>query len=227
MIPLWLACDAPPPIDEGVDFRDGLSEGEGMSGERGNIKISEVLWSGAVKGDVWVADDVFVELRNEGVRPIDLSQWRLTLTGPIEETWVLPDLGRLINVGEHVAYAAKNTGCLPLATVVSGLRLPMDAGFALTLRDRDERLLETIGDVDQLPFAGGYDGALSRSMERSELMFGSDGGNPAAWHFMTGAEVDVPNDDLVHVDCRATTRATPGRPNSPDYAGAFAAGSLE
>ena len=36
--------------DEGVDYRDGLDGGT-TSGERGTVKISEVLWSGSVADD--------------------------------------------------------------------------------------------------------------------------------------------------------------------------------
>ena len=67
---LWACNPAPPAPDEGVDYRVGDNEvGETSSGERGSIKMSEVLWSGSVGPDgVRDQSDVFIELRNESAR---------------------------------------------------------------------------------------------------------------------------------------------------------------
>ena len=41
------------------------------------------------------------------------------------------------------------------------------------------------------------------------------------------SRVDAVNDDRIAENCRVRTRGSPGRPNSPDYSGAFATGSFE
>ena len=64
-------------------------------------------------------------------------------------------------------------------------------------------------------------------MEKIQLMFGGRGSEPHSWHFYTQADVDVPNNDRVAPNCRERTMASPGRPNSPDYSGAYAAGGFE
>ena len=229
IIALLVACNRDPgEIEEGVGYRDPTDDGA-SSGERGTVKISEVLWSGSVDDDgKWDPADVFVELRNESNRPLDLTDWRLVLDGTEQVTWRIPDLDREVLVGEHIFLAAKTSGCFPDADgVLSGLAFPYDDPFTLTLRDSDERLIEGMGAKDEPPFAGGYDLVRSRSMERVQLIFGGDGGSPESWHFYTPAEVDVPNDDRIGDGCRDNTLASPGRPNSPDYSGAYASGSFE
>jgi hypothetical protein len=226
---LALGCltDPSSEVTQGVGYRDPLDDGP-QSGERGTIKITEVLWSGAVRDGVWDPADVFVELRNESNRPMDLGGWRIRQTGTAFFEVAIPDGGPVIEVGGHAFVAAKADGCFPSADwVTPGLRFVQDAPFELTLVDADERLIEPIGDDTMPPFAGGFDGHSSRSMERVELMFGAEGTFPHTWHYYTPAEVAVPNDDRIDEGCRARTRASPGRPNSPDYSGAQASGSFE
>jgi hypothetical protein len=227
---LLAACNPePPPPEQGVGYRPGLTPGEPNSGERGTVKISEVMWSGSVRDDgTWDPTDVFVELRNESSRPVNVSGWQLVLEGSREQTWPLPATDRDLVVGGHLLIAAKATGCYPDADlVIPEMGFVYGDPFELTLLDRDDRLIEPVGSEDAYPFAGGYDGVVSRSMERLQLMFGGEGGFPHSWHYYTDAEVDVPNDDRIAEGCRQNTLASPGRPNSPDYSGAFATGSFE
>ncbi len=216
--------------EEGVEYRDGITS-DYETGERGSVKISEILWSGSVRDDgSWDSSDVFIEIRNEGTKPIDLSRWHLVLEGAVEMDFRVPQMDREVEVGEHVFLAAKNTGCFPEPdAVIEGLQLPMGDAFYLSLQDVDEHIIDSAGDRGRVrtAYSGGYDFAVSRSMERTEMMFGAQGDTPHAWHFYTPAEVDVPNNDRVLAECRARTQASPGRPNSPDYSGAFASGSLE
>lgn len=249
-LPLIVACNADPgELDQVVDFRDGLDGGP-ISGERGTVLISEVLWSGSVRGTgderTWDPSDVFLEIRNEGARPINISRWHLLLDGPITRTYRLPVLDEPIEVGQQIVIAAKSSGCFPEPDgILSGFELPTNGDpFELTLRDADERLIEGAGSETMPPFAGGYDFVTSRSMERINLMFGARGNEPQAWHYYNeracseairseegGAGLncfeDVPNNDRVDPACRAHTLASPGRPNSPDYSGAFASGGFE
>ncbi len=217
-------------MTETVGYRAGT--GDTTSGERGTLKISEVLWSGSVTNDgVRDATDVFVEIKNEGSNPVNVVGWLLEQEGSIQHTYPIPEGNTVIGVGQRIVIAAKNTGCFPSADVIlPELRFIDGDPFSLTLMDKDERLIEPIGDRSMPPFAGGYDLVRSRSMERIEMMFGGYGSEPQAWHYYTpllDEEEDLPNNDLVAENCRQYTLASPGRANSPDYSGAFAAGNLE
>ncbi|MEQ1504612.1 MAG: lamin tail domain-containing protein [Myxococcota bacterium] len=221
-----IACGEPDVPRQGVGYRVG--EGP-SSGERGTIKISEVMWSGSVTDDGdWDPTDVFIELRNESNRPVNVSGWQLVLEGPTTATWVIPDQDLVLQVDDHVFFAHQSTGCFPEPDlVIPEMAFTYGDPFEVTLLDADDRLVEPVGDKDAAPFSGGYDGTLSRSMERIELMFGGEGTFPHTWHFYADGEVDVPNNDRVAEGCRVRTKASPGRPNSPDYSGAFASGSFE
>jgi hypothetical protein len=223
-----LGCNPDPgETEQVVDYRAGTDGA--TSGERGNVKISEVLWTGSAsaRGER-DQSDVFVEFRNEGAFPINMSGWHLILEGSVQRTWRIPDSDLVIPVGKHVFFAAKDDGCFPNADgYIEGLELPDGDPFRLTLKDADERLMEPVGDKYQPPMAGAWDTVRVRSMERVEIMFGGYGTEPNSWHHYTDAPVDVPNNDRMAAGCRSYTYASPGRPNSPDYSGAFASGNLE
>lgn len=240
-IALLAGCN-PDPSDQQtqtVGYRDG-EDGGPNSGERGNIKISEIGWAGSVRevDGAFRHDptDIFIEIRNEGDRPMNLSRWQLWVEGTAERTYILPDTEVELDVGEHAFVVAQTrdsasgaqNGCFTGETwVIPELELPFGDPFRVTLRDADERLIEPAGDKYMPPFAGGWDLHTVRSMEKIELMFGGRGNEPQSWHYYTDAAVDVPNNDLVREDCRTRTLASPGRPNSPDYSGAFSSGSFE
>ena len=239
------ACAGPERPDEQVGYRDG-SDGT-QSGERGSVKITEILWSGSVRSDgTWDPTDVFVELRNESARPLVLDGWRLVLQGDAPTGWRLPDGLPPLGVGQQMFVAAKSSGCFPTPdAVVPDLAFPQGARWSLTLQDPDERLMETAGDRNLEPFVGGYDLKRSRSMERISLMFGGDGNRSPSWHYHVGAPCpaavigqdpanagltcfeSVPNNTNVAPDCRGWTLASPGLANSADYSGAYASGSFE
>ncbi|MEL6346140.1 MAG: hypothetical protein AAFV53_23725 [Myxococcota bacterium] len=229
---LFMACGDPGEITQTVGYRDG-ADGGATSGERGTVKISEVLWSGSVtNAGVHDPTDIFIELRNESARPINIVGWQLELEvdGVDTVTWILPEMSPdpFIGVGQHVFITAKTTGCFPSPNaVIPSLSLPFGDPFRLTLLDADERLMEPMGSANHPPYAGGYDLVRSRSMEKVELMFGGRGTDPSAWHYYTPAEVDVPNNEFIATDCRENTLASPGFPNSPDYSGAYSVGSFE
>jgi hypothetical protein len=194
--------------------------------------ISEVLWAGTVRDSdgerVWDPTEIFIEIRNQGARPINMTDWRLELEGAITKSWTFPESDRKIEVGEHAYIATRSEGCLLDPNwVIEDLVLPYGDPFKLTLLDPDEHLMESAGSRDQLPFAGGYDLVVARSMERIELMFGGRGTEPHMWHYYTPTVVEVVNNDKLADECVKYTHASPGRPNSPDYSGAYASGSFE
>lgn len=245
LVAALLACQPDPraELDQTVDYRDG-SDGGPTSGERGTVRIHEILWSGSVRDDgTWDPDDVYVELRNEFNRPVDVSGWHLVVEGPEAFVIRVPPETPRIAVGAQLLLAARADGCFPEPdAVLPGLRFPRGDGFRLTLQDADERLIDSAGDRHQPPFAGGYDLVASTSMERIALLFGIDGGMPHAWQFharrpcptavdpdrsgLTCFE-DVPNNDRVAPACRQRTRGSPGRANALDYSGAFGAGGFD
>lgn len=228
ILPLLAACNTDPgdPAEQ-VGYRDGDTGVQ--SAERGNIQISEVFWSGSVTDDgTWDQTDIFVEFRNEGTRPQNLSNFFLELTGSVQTTFRLPAGLPPIEVGDHQFLAAKSDGCFPEpAGIIEDFAIPFGDPFKLTLLDADERLINDAGSDEQPPYGGGYDYVDSRSMERVELMFGARGSQPFAWHFYTEAEVDVPNNTNIAEGCREHTLASPGLANSPDYSGAYASGGFE
>lgn len=224
------ACNPDPgEIQQTVGFRSGLEPGAPNSGERGTVIVTEVLWSGSVDNEgVWDQSDVFVEIKNESARPVNLTGWHLELQGARNVTYRIPGSEIELDVGRHLIVAAKTEGCFPDADlVIPDLAFAYGEPLLLTLRDADERLMEPAGSQTAPPYAGGYDGQVSRSMEKVELMFGGRGRDPHSWHYYTNAPVDVPNNSRVAQACRDRTLASPGRPNSPDYSGAFATGSFE
>lgn len=212
----------------GPAYRDPLDDGP-TSGERGSIKITEVLWTGSMTDDGKLdKTDLFLELRNESARPMDLTGWQIDIASGRFRTFRLPDIGRKVDVGEHIFYATKSSGCFPEPDgLIPDFALQFGDGFELTLKDFDDRLIEPIGSEKRDVFAGAWDGELVRSMERIELMFGPNGSEPQAWHHAVEKAVDIPNNDRIAEGCRERTIATPGRANSPDYSGAIASGSLD
>ena len=145
---LLLGCNEDPTAEmtQTVGYRSGV--GDTTSGERGNVKISEVLWSGSVTDDgVRDQSDIFIELKNEGSLPVNITDWIIEQTGTFTVTWRIPEGDNtVLGVGDRLVIAAKNTGCFPEADILMPeLRLPDGAPFKLTLRDSDERLIEPIG----------------------------------------------------------------------------------
>jgi len=221
------ACNpAPPEPEQGVLYRDGLEDGEPNSGERGSIVITELMWSGSVDNNGnWDAEDVFIELSNNSARSVNVSGWQLQIEGTAVRTYLVPQSDLEIPVGGYLFLAAKSSGCFPEPDLIlEGLRFSFGDPLRVTLKDKDERLMEPAGSRTARPFAGGYDQFVSRSMEKAELMFGARGYQPKAWHYYTDTEVDVPNNDRIAENCRERTLASPGRPNSPDYSGSFSSG---
>ena len=241
---------------EQTGYRSGTSaDGYSSNGERGNISITEVFWTGSVRddGDGPSLDrgDVFIELQNKHPRPIYLTGWLLKIESgradegldkpprryKSEQTFVVPAPanGLPLYPNEYAIVAAKNTGAFPNAQfIIEDFRLP-DGPFEITLRDLDERLIDHIGDDRKPPFAGSWDGVTSRSMERIQLIFNNRGGRDEAWHSYSLNDFDQGDRAAFHeqlrtniaLEYRQRTFATPGYPNSPDYSGNTSSGDFQ
>lgn len=245
--------------DMTVEYRDGTAQwGYTSSGERGNVQITEIHWAGSMRGDRdgWVHDpgDVFIELQNRHPRPISMRGWQLTiLTGPNLDTWgphfdrfrranvtyVLetPEGDGVVEPNGYVVIAARRDGAFRNADYyIEDLVIPRDP-FAVTLQDRDNRLIDRVLDERKIPFAGSWDGVTARSMERTQLLFANRGEQFAAWHSYSlndwdtvrgqGERLHVILRQFVHEEFRTLTFATPGMPNSPDYSGMVSSGNFE
>ena len=231
-----MACNPDPgELDQGVEYRDG-TDGGGMSGERGTVKISEILWSGTVTNDgTWDPTEQFIEIRNEGVRNMNISGWRLEVEGSRMITYIVPQTDVVIPVGEQIVIANKEGQCLRNVDIlIPDLSLPYGDPFRITLMDMDEHLIEPAGNKMMPPYAGVYDGQVSRSMEKVALMFGGRGSEPTAWHHATDGSLFDEGQydrnyrpDNIAEECRQRTFATPGEGNSPDYSGNQSFGGFE
>ena len=82
-----LGCDTAVDEDdrgEQINYRTGTAEdGWTNNGERGNVNITEINWSGSVRGEghdrVYDPGDVFIELRNKHPRPMNFTGWIITI----------------------------------------------------------------------------------------------------------------------------------------------------
>ncbi len=235
--PMWIACnDDPGASDEQILYR-WETEGEPTSAERGSVQINEIGWAGSVDDDGnYDPDDVFIELRNEYHRPVNMSGWRIKLDGDYKRSFRLPDIEDPLEPNDQFVIAAKEDGAFGEAADLIEERLQLgQRAVRITLRDADRRLVEPVGSATDRPFAGGYDGVTVRSMERTQSLFDNIGSQDRSWHTNT----DDADPRLIGTDhyeggrqniaegYREYTFASPGEPNSADYAGSTAGGQFE
>lgn len=201
------------------------------SAERGNVLINEIGWAGSVSDEgVYDKEDVFIELMNKHPRPINLSGWQLEFGGDYEYSLRLPQMDKLVYPNEFFVIAAKKDGAFGESAdlILEDLKLGSRAVY-ITLTDNDRRLMESAGSRQDFPFAGGYDLVTVRSMERSQVLFGNRGNEDRSWH----SNIDDASASGSAVrrgiaqGWRKFTLASPGEPNSADYAGATTSGTFE
>ncbi len=229
---LW-ACQMdtadPGEPDEQVLYRWD-QEDTPSSAERGSVLINEIMWAGSVDDDGnYDPDDVFVELRNEYHRPVNLSGWRLIVRGDYEYSLRLPDFEEALDPNDHLVIAAKEDGAFGEVADVIDERLKLGKrAVRVQLRDYDHRLIEAGGSETDRPFAGGYDLVTARSMERTQALFDNNGTQDRSWT----ANIDDITGDVearsgIREGWRQHTLASPGEPNSADYSGATAGGGFD
>ncbi len=239
---LLSACaDAPADPRQRIGYRSGVDSDDAAlaytsNGERGSCAITEVHFAGSVEGTldarVHYEDDVFIEIQNRHPRPIWLTGWRIVVESSQNIDRMPDDWAFHVDASRSYVLPAPRSG-LPIPS--GGYVVIPSGGFAMELFDIDDRVIDGIGDTHKLVFAGGFDGVTARSMERTQLLFGNRGERDASWHAYSLNDFDGLGADSLHVVLRAgvhpdfatLTFATPGAPNSPDYAGNVSSGELE
>ena len=207
---------------------------------------------GPLEASVHYGDDLFIEVQNKHPRPIWLTGWRITVhSSPNRDrlpddylfrtdatkTYILPAprSGKPLQPNEYALIAVRADGAFPTADyIVPDLKFP-EGSFAIDLFDIDERIIEGMGDIHKERFAGSWDLVTARSMERSQSLFGNSGSVDGSWHSYSGNDFDLAPatgprlHDALRVNVaeayRPLTFATPGLPNSPDYAGIISSGA--
>lgn len=207
---------------------------------------------GTAEARVHYGDDLFIEVQNKHPRPIWLTGWRVTIQSSANRdrlpddylfrtdatvTYILPAprSGKPLEPNDYAVIAVRSDGAFPTADyIVPDLKFP-EGGFAIDLYDVDERIIEGMGDIHKERFAGSWDLITARSMERSQSLFGNSGNADGSWHSYSGNDFDLPPTtgprlhDALRVNIaeayRPFTFATPGMPNSPDYAGTISSGA--
>ncbi|MEL6177695.1 MAG: hypothetical protein AAFS10_02020 [Myxococcota bacterium] len=237
--------------DQQVGYRAGTFEDDFLSnGERGNMPITEIGWSGTVRDAgngvrIHDPDDIFLEIQNKHPRPIYLTRWQLIVrsgtnrpgengTLPIRPNygWSMPERenGQPVQPNEFVIIARKRDGAFRDADYyIEDLDLPFDF-FQITIRDIDDRLIEQLGDDEVEIFAGSpWDGVVTRSMERVQLIFNNRGNRETNWHTYAFNPWEEHEEFRlrIHEDYRTYTFASPGFANTPDYSGNTAAGDFQ
>lgn len=207
-----------------------IAPGECSSGERGSMMMNEIHWAGSVRNDgTYDADDVFIELWNRHPRPINISGWRLNIWR--DTPGYTPDTGHLIPPQEtaiepngFAVIVKKSDGAFSDVAdiVIEDLEIGKKF-FRLELRDCTDKLMEDAGSRDYPIFNGGYDTVTARSMERAQVIFQNRGGADINWHAFSINE----GTELVNIDYRENTLASPGSANSPDYSGSASSGNFE
>ncbi len=250
-----VACQGAPDVERAyqVGYRDGTAEDDYMSsGERGSVTFTEINWAGSVRGASLDEaehdpDDIFVELQSKMARPIHLTGWYLVvrtdggrgyLTNAEDDgrnyvkTYRIPprETSEPIYTNDYVVIARKRDGAFADADFfIEDLELPT-SNIVLTLQDADLRLIDGVGSFNERVFAGGWDLATVRSLERVQLIFANSGNRDASWHaysLNTGEPMHEALRANIGADFSSFTFGTPGMPNSPDYSGNISSGVIE
>lgn len=215
--------------DTQVEYRWERAEGEPTSAERGSVNISEINRAGSISDDgEYDPDDVFIEVRNEYHRPVNMTGWRLKIEGDYEQSFRLPELDEALDPNELFVIAAKEDGAFGEVADLVDSRLKLGKrAVEITMRDADRRLIEPAGSRTEQPFSGGYDLVSVRSMERTQALFDNDGGLDRSWHSNTDDVDGAGQREGISEGWRENTMASPGEANSADYTGSTAGGAFE
>ena len=204
--------------------------------KRGCAEIREVNWAGSMKNDgTYDGDDDFIEIQNTDCnKPIDLTDWRIELTGDLKKTYYVPaGPNNIIQPGKFAVLIAKSNGAFrdqgdanykPI--LLTGLAVP-ERNWSITTRTAENFLMESGVNTTEaddatsrnFPLSGSFDGYTVRSMERTEDAFEEEGGSISTWHASTPCNETSPSQatTLYGVGCSSTTPGSSGRYVHGDY----------
>ena len=182
--------------------------------KRGCAEIREVNWAGSMKNDgSYDADDDFIEIQNTDCnKPIDLTDWRIELTGDVKRIFYVPaGADNVVQPGKFAVIIAKDSGAFrdqgnsnykPI--ILPGLFVP-ERNWSITTRTAENFLMESGVNTTEaddatsrnFPLSGSFDGYTTRSMERTEDTFEEEGGSVSTWHASTPCNETSPSQATI------------------------------
>lgn len=205
--------------------------------KRGCATIREINWGGSFRNDgTYDAHDDFIEIQNiDCNKPIDLTDWRIELSGDVHRIYYVPaGPNNTVQPGRFAVIVAKASGAFRQQNdpdyrpiVLPGLEIP-ERNWAITTRTAENFLMESGVNTTEaddavsrnFPLAGAMDGYTVRSMERTEDRFEEEGGSVATWHASTPCNETFPSGQqtqLLGTDCSATYSGATGKYVHADY----------
>lgn len=199
------------------------------SAERGAILINEIGFAGSVSDNgVYDPEDVFIEILNKHPRPVNFSGWRLNMRGDYPRSYRIPAMDFRVAPNDYLVIARKRDGAFGDVADVFIEDLELGKKYLyIELRDHDNRLIESAGSTRDKVFSGGYDLVTTRSMERTQVLFGNRGGESRNWHANIDDARQSESSEKIREGWRRFTWASPGAANSEDYAGSTSSGTFE
>ncbi|MBV6494444.1 MAG: hypothetical protein LDLANPLL_02477 [Turneriella sp.] len=205
--------------------------------KRGCAEIREVNWGGSMKNNgTYDADDDFIEIQNSDCnKPIDLTDWRIELSGDVKKIYYIPaGPNNTVSPGAFKVIIAKASGAFrdqgsadykPI--VLTGLAIP-ERNWSITTRTAENFLMESgINTTESddatsrnFPLSGAFDGYTVRSMERTEDTFEEEGGSVSTWHASTPCNETSPSGQgtpLMGTACSTTSIGASGKNVHADY----------
>lgn len=205
--------------------------------KRGCAEIREVNWAGSMKNDgTYDADDDFIEIQNTDCnKPVDLTDWRIELTGDVKRIFYVPaGSNNTVQPGKFAVIIAKEGGAFRQQSdpdykpiVLPGLFIP-ERNWSITTRTAENFLMESGVNTTEaddatsrnFPLSGSFDGYTVRSMERTEDAFEEEGGSISTWHAATPCNETSPSQQqttLLGIDCTSTYAGATGKYVHAEY----------
>jgi len=204
--------------------------------KRGCAEIREVNWAGSMRNDgTYDADDDFLEIQNTDCnKPVDLTDWRIELTGDIRKIFYVPaGANNIIQPGKFAVIIGKSGGAFRQQSdanykpiVLPGFAVP-ERNWSITTRTAENFLMESGVNTTEaddatsrnFPLSGSFDGYVTRSMERTEDAFEEEGGSISTWHASTPCNETSPSQatTLYGIGCSNVTAGASGRYVHGDY----------
>ena len=213
---------------------------------RGCVIIQEVNWAGSMKNNgSYDADDDFLEMVNRDCnKPVDLTDWRLIMRGDVNRIYyVPPGPNNVVGPGQFAVIIAKTDGAFQQGSdsaykpiSLPGFFIP-ERNWTIETQTAEDFLIENeIGNSHGWPLAGGFDGVVTRSMERTDDNFEEEGVYVSSWFSYTPCNETSPSQSVtrllgtsctnfsigssgkfVNSQFNLRTFASPGEQNTPDY----------